>query len=137
MPDTIRRVDYYAVSVPNKPGEAARTLTALEQAGINLTGFSGFPEGRKAQMDFIPADVAAFKVAAKKAGLNIGPKKTCFNVQGEDRPGALAALTRQLAEAGINITALQAACAGEGRYSALFWVAPEDVRKTAKVLGAQ
>ena len=112
MPDTVRRVDYYAVSVPNRPGEAARTLTALEEAGINLTGFSGFPEGRRAQMVFIPADAAAFKTATKKARLSIAGKKSCFIVQGEDRVGAVAALTRQLAEVGINITALQATCAG-------------------------
>jgi len=137
MQDVVRRVDYFATSVPNKPGEGARILTELEQAGVNLTGFSGFPEGRKAQMDFLPADTSAFKVAAKKAGLAIGAKKSCFIVQGEDRPGAVAALARQLAEAGINITAMQAACAGEGRYNVLFWVKPEDVRKAAKVLGAQ
>jgi hypothetical protein len=137
MPDVVRKVDYFAVAVPNKPGEAARTLTALEQAGVSLTGFSGFPEGRKAQMDFLPADAAAFKAAAKKAGLSVGPKKTCFVVMGEDRPGAVASLTRQLAEAGINIISMQATCAGEGRYGVLFWVKPEDVRKAAKKLNAQ
>ncbi len=137
MPDIVRRVDYFAVSVPNKPGEAARILTALEQSGINLTGFSGFPEGRRAQMDFIAADPAAFKSAAKQAGLSIGAKKTGFIVQGEDRPGAVAELARKLAEAGINITSMQAVCAGENRYGGLLWVKPEDVRKAAKVLGAQ
>jgi hypothetical protein len=137
MPDIVRRVDYFAVSVSNKPGEAARILTALEQAGINLTAFSGFPEGRRAQMDFVPSDAAAFKAAAKKEGLNIGPKKTCFIVHGEDRPGAVAGLARKLAEASINITAGQAITAGEDRYAVLLWVKPEDVRKTAKVLGAQ
>lgn len=137
MPDIVRRVDYFAVSVSNKPGEAARILAALEQEGVNLVGFSGFPEGRKAQLDFIPADAAAFKAAAKKAGLDIGAKKTGFIVEGEDRPGAVAALARKLAEAGINITAMQAVRAGENQYGGLFWVKPEDVRKTAKVLGAE
>ncbi len=137
MPDVVRRVEYFAVSVSNKPGEAARILTVLEEAGVNLMGFSGFPEGRKAQLDFMPADVAAFKAAAKKAGLSIGPKKTCFVVQGEDWPGAVAALARVLAGAGINITAMQGASAGESRYGALLWVKPEDVRKAAKVLGAE
>lgn len=136
MPDTFQRVDYFAVTVPNKPGEAARILTALEQAGVNLVGFSGFPEGRKAQIDFMAADTPAFKAAAKKAGLSVGAKKTGFIVQGEDRPGALADLARKLAEAGINITAMQAVAAGENRFGGLFWVKPEDVRKAAKVLGA-
>ncbi len=137
MADIVRRVDYFAVSVPNKPGEAARILTALEHAGVSLTGFSGFPEGRRAQMDFIAADAAAFKAAAKKAGLTVSAKKTAFIVEGEDRPGAVAELTRKLAEAGINITAMQAVSAGENRYGGLLWVKPEDVRKAAKVLGAE
>jgi hypothetical protein len=137
MADLVQRLDYYAVSVPNKPGEAARILTALEESGVNLTGFSGFPEGRRAQMDFIPADAGAFKAFAKKERLAIGPKKTCFVVQGEDRPGAVAALARKVAEAGINITAAQAICAGQDRYGVLLWVKPEDVRKAARVLGAQ
>ncbi len=137
MADVVRRVDYFAVSVPNKAGEAARILGMLEQAGVNLTGFSGFPEGRKAQMDFIPSDTGAFKAAAKKAGLSIGARKTGFLVQGEDRPGAVAGLARRLAEAGVNITAMQAVCAGENRYGGLLWVRAEDVRKAARILEAQ
>ncbi len=134
MADQVSRVDYYAAVVPDKPGEAARVLTALEQAGINLVAFSGFPEGRKAQLDFVASDGPAFVKAARKAGLEIGKKKTAFLIQGEDHPGALAGVARKLAEAGINITSTQVVCAGEGRYGGLLWVKPEDVRKAAKTL---
>jgi hypothetical protein len=37
----------------------------------------------------------------------------------------------------VNITALDAVAAGEGRYGAILWVKPTDVRKAAKVLGAK
>jgi hypothetical protein len=67
MADTVRLVDYFYITAPNKAGEGARALTMLREAGINLLAFSGFPQGRRAQMDFIPADPAAFKQAAKKA----------------------------------------------------------------------
>ncbi|MFB3830099.1 MAG: ACT domain-containing protein [Bryobacteraceae bacterium] len=136
MAEQITRVDYYSTIVSDKPGEAARILTALEQAGVNLVAFSGFPEGRKAQLDFVAADGPAFVRAAKKAGLDVGRKKTAFMVQGEDRVGAVAAIARKLAEAGINVTSMQAVCAGENRYGGLLWVKPEDVRKAAKALGA-
>jgi hypothetical protein len=33
--DEIRLIDYYYVSVPDKPGEAARILSALHQAGAS------------------------------------------------------------------------------------------------------
>ena len=55
MRDTVRRVEYFYAIVSDKPGEAARVLTTLSRAGVNLTGFSGFPHGsRRSQLDFIP-----------------------------------------------------------------------------------
>ena len=134
MADRITRVEYYSTMIPNKAGEGARFLTALEQAGINLVAFSGFPEGRKAQMDFIAADGPALVKAAKTAGAALGKKKTAFLVQGEDHAGAAAAIARKLAEAGISIISMQTICAGENRFGGLLWVKPEDVRKAAKVL---
>lgn len=57
MPDEIRRIDYYSVSVPDKPGEGAPILTSLQEAGVKLTGISAFPHGaRRTQLDLIPAD---------------------------------------------------------------------------------
>ncbi len=38
--------------------------------------------------------------------------------------GAVAELHRKLAEAKINVTAIDAVCAGAGRYGAILWVAP-------------
>ena len=42
----------------------------------------------------------------------------------------------KLANAGINVTASTAVAAGAGRYGAILWVKPRDVKKTASVLGA-
>jgi hypothetical protein len=137
MADQIARVNYYSAIVPNKLGKAARILTALEQAGINLMAFSGFPEGRKAQMDFIASDGPAFVKVVKGAGVEISRKKTAFLVQGEDHVGAAAAIARRLGNAGINIISLQTICAGENRFGGLLWVKPEDVRKAAKILEAK
>ena len=74
MAEVVRRIDYYYAPVPDKPGEAARILSLLHQAGVNLLGFTGFPEGaRKAQLDFLPEDPAAFaKAGVNRAIVNIG-----------------------------------------------------------------
>lgn len=133
--DTIRKVDYFAMDVPQKVGEGAKVLNAIHHAGVNLLAFTGFPNGRKAQIDFIPEDPAAFQAAAKRAKLRVRRKKIGFLVQGEDRPGAVAELMNRLAHAKINVTAIDAVCAGAGRYGAIFWVQPRDVNKTAKALG--
>jgi hypothetical protein len=135
--DEIRRIDYYYVTVPDKRGEAARVLVALRGAGINLLGVSAFPHGaRRSQLDLIPEDSAAFTKAAKGAGLKLSKKKTGFLLQGEDRPGAIAGITEQLAQAKINITSVQTFCAGSGRYGGMLWVKPADLRKAAKALVA-
>ena len=42
MAETIRRVDYFYVTAPNKPGEGVRMLNTLKEAGISLLAFSGF-----------------------------------------------------------------------------------------------
>ena len=136
MADTIRQVAYFYVQVPHRAGEAAKALRALKDAGVNLLAFSGFPEGRRAQMDFIPADAAAFKTVAKANTWKlVGPKRG-FLIQGDDRVGAVADIIGTLADAKINVTAIDAVCA-DGRYGALCWVAPRDFKKAAKVLGAQ
>ncbi len=136
MADVIRKVAYFKLITPDKPGEGAKVLGALKEDGVNLLAFKGFPRGRRAQMDFIPEDVAAFKRAAKKAGLKLGLQKTGFLVQGEDRVGAVADLLSKLAIAKINVTAIDAVVAGEGRYGAIVWVKPQSVAKAAKALGA-
>jgi len=136
MAEEIRRVDYYYATVPDKAGEAAHTLSALHRGGVNLLAFSGFPAGaRKGQLDFIAEDSAALTNAARSARIKLSRKRSGFLIQGEDRPGAVADILGKLAEAGINVTAALAVCAGMGRYGGLIWVKPTDLRKAAKALG--
>ncbi len=136
MADEVRKVDYYYTTTANKPGEAARLLSLLEEAGVNLLAFSGFPSGRKAQIDFVPEDPAAFLAAARKAKVKLSPRKSAFLVRGDDRVGAVADVARRLGDAGINMTSLNALTSGNGRFASILWVKPKDMKKAAKVLGA-
>jgi len=124
------------MDIPNRPGEGARVLGALAEAGVDLLAFTGFPSGRKTQIDLIPEDVAVFKTAVKAAKLKTRPQKFVFLVQGDDRKGAVADLLKILAEKKINVTAIDAVAAGAGLYAAILWVEPKDVNKAAKALGA-
>jgi hypothetical protein len=131
--DAVRVVDYFYITVPNKPGEGARALDLLRTEGVNLLAFSAFPAGRKTQADFVPEDSAAFRRVAKKAKWKVtGPKKV-FLVQGDDRVGAVADLIGALAAAKVNITALDAVSVHHS-YGAILWVAPKDLKKAAKAL---
>ena len=136
MADTVRLVEYFYVMAPQKPGVGAALLTELQQAGVNLLVFSGFPSGRGAQIDFVPEDATAFRAIARKAKWKVtGPKKALM-LMVDDRPGVTAEFLQKLAAAKINVTAIQAVCAGAGRYGAILWVAPRDVAKAARTLGA-
>src|SRR2546426_892124 len=112
MADYVRIASYFKMAAPDKAGEGASALSLLRDAGVNLLAFSGFPRNRRAQLDFVPADPMAFKAAAKQAKLKVLGPKPCFLAEGDDRPGA-----------------------GVGRYGAILWVKPRDVKKVAKLFG--
>ncbi|HEX2439327.1 MAG TPA: hypothetical protein VHT71_13555 [Methylomirabilota bacterium] len=136
MADTVRLVEYFYVMAPQKPGVGAALLAELRQAGVNLLAFTGFPSGRGAQVDFVPQDPAAFRAVAKKAKWKVTGPKRALLLEGDDRPGVIAEVMDKLAAARINVTAIDALCAGAGRYGAILWVAPRETTKAARILGA-
>jgi hypothetical protein len=137
MPDTVRKVHYFSTSVADRPGEAFKVLASMVSGGVNLLACSGTARGRRAQIDVVPDDTRRFATAARKAGLAFSEKKSGFLIQGDDRPGALAENVKVLADAGINIVAVDALTAGAGRWGAIVWVADKDVRRTGSLLRAK
>lgn len=133
----IRKVVYFSMQVSNRPGVGLEMLRTIAKGRQNLLAFTGFPSGAKAQVDFVPAKPAEFARGAKKAGIKLGPKKTAFLVQGEDRVGALVRVLDQLAKAKINMVAMDAVTAGSRRFGAIFWVKPKDVARASRLLGAR
>jgi len=137
MADTVRRVEYYYVTVPDTAGEGDRILSALKERGVNLLAYLGFPAGGgKSQVDLVPEDPASLRQAAEPAGLTLSEAKRAFLIQGDDRVGSVTGTTAKLAEANINITAAAATSAGSGRYGMILWVAPADYERAAGALGA-
>ncbi|MDQ4080637.1 MAG: hypothetical protein M3125_07740 [Gemmatimonadota bacterium] len=136
MADTIRVVDYYYTTTPDKPGEGAEQLRALRDARVNLLALSAFPSQRKVQVDFVPSDPAAFVAAAKAAKIKLSRPKKAFLIQGDDRVGAIQEILGKLASAKINVTAVQGISAGGGRYGAILWVDQKNVKKATAALGA-
>ena len=133
----IRKVVYFSMQVPNRPGVGLEMLKSIAKGKQNLLAFTGFPNGAKAQVDFVPAKPAEFARGAKKAGVKLGNRKTAFLLQGEDRVGALVRVLDKLAQARINMVAMDAVTAGGGRFGAIFWVRPKDVGRASRLLGAR
>jgi hypothetical protein len=129
------RIEYYSVVVPNKPGKGVNVLSALQEAGVNFIAIWGYPVGKsKARIDLAAEDTAGLKKAAKQLKIELGKKQTAFHITGEDHPGAVAEVLAKLAAKKINVYAVQALCAGNGRFGALVQVAPDDVKKATKAL---
>jgi hypothetical protein len=137
MADSIRTVEYYYVTVPDAPGEGQRILSALQESGVNLLAYLGFPlGGGQSQLDLVPEEPGELKDVAERLGLALSEAKRAFLVQGDDRVGAVADTVAKLAEASINVTAAAATSAGSGRYGMILWVAADDYDRAAGVLGA-
>src|SRR5690242_3205381 len=105
---TIRKVDYFVLHAPNRPGQGAKLMNVLKQAKINLLAMSAFPDESGSQVDLVPESSAELKAAARKAGLDVGVAKKGFLVQGKDRVGVLTKVLEKLAKARINVTAIDA-----------------------------
>jgi len=135
--DKVRRVEYYHVPVPDKPGEGLKVLAALKNAGVLLLACHAFPTGGgRAQVTLVPEDAGKFKQVAQAAGFALTGPRRAFLITGDDRVGAAAEHAKKLADAKINITAVTAIGAGSGRYGMICWVAPTDYEKAATALGA-
>lgn len=135
MADKARRVDYWYVTVPDRPGEARKVLSPLKEAGVNMLAQLAFPSGSgQSQLDLVPENVEAFRSAAARAGLKLSEAKHAFLIGGDDRPGAVADTLAKLADGNVNVTSYAASRAG-GNYALVVWVSPADYERAAKALG--
>jgi len=137
MTDIVRKVEHFSTLVPNRPGQAFKVLSTLVSGGVDLLACTGTQRGRRAQIEVVPNDSRKLRAAARKAGLEFESRKTGYFIRGKDRPGALASHLAKLAARQINVTGIDALTAGKGRWAAIIWVAPRDVAKATKLLGAK
>lgn len=138
MAETVRKVNYCYVTVPQRAGQGVKVFRELTRAGVNLLGHVGFPAGRgRAQLDFVAERLTPIQRLAKQNGWRLSRAKKAFLVQGPDEVGACHRVLERLAEARINVTAAAGVSAGNGGYGMLVWVKPKDFNRAARILGAR
>ncbi len=117
MAEAVQRIEYFYVTVEDKPGTAFQLLAQLKVRGVNLVAFTAFPiQGGQSQLDFFPENAEQLLSAAADEGITlVGPRKA-FLIQGEDRPGALIDHHKRLSEAGINVRAVNGVASGSGEF---------------------
>ena len=135
MAYTIRRVDYFYVTVQDQPGQAHDLLTQLARLGVNLLALTAIPMGPDTtQMALFPHDSNALTSAAERARIELNGPHRALLVQGDDELGALASIHAHLAEAEVNVYASYAVTDGKGHYGDIIYVRPEHYDRAVKAL---
>jgi len=138
MSDSVKKVNYCYLVVPNRPGQGAKVFTAIREGGVNILAHVGFP-GRKgkAQLDFVASNLSKIRSVARRNGWRISRPKKAFLVQGSDKSGAANRHFARLADARVGVTAAAALAAGGNRYGMIVWVKPKDYARAARALKAR
>ena len=133
----ISRVDVWAASIEDKPGGLADKLDALAAAGAKLE----FVVARRAPdkpgtgvVFLTPLTGPAQIRAAKAAGFEKTKTLHSVRIEGPDKPGLGAQITRAMAEAGINLRGLSAAAIGKKFVAHLAVDSSADATKAAGIL---
>jgi hypothetical protein len=111
----VERVDVWAATIQDKPGELAEVLNALRDEGANLQSIIArrAPEEPGKGVVFVtPLQGDREIAAAAEMGFNVTHTLHSVRVMGRDRPGIAAELTQKLADAGINLRGFSASVIG-------------------------
>ncbi len=92
------------VLIPDdQPGVLARMGEACGEAGINIEGLSAFTGQGKGVVHVLVPDAEHALEVLEAAGLDVRAARDVVVVDIPDRPGAMGAICRTVADAGINI----------------------------------
>jgi hypothetical protein len=133
----VSRTDTWAAAIDDRPGGLADKLDALAAAGADLELIIArrAPEQRGSGVVFVTPLKGAKQIkAAGAAGFQKTNSLHTVRIQGADKPGTGAKLTRALAEAGINLRGFSAAALGKQYITHLALDTAADASKAAAAL---
>jgi len=133
----VEHADVYAVSVRDVPGALAAKLTVLAEAGADLD----FVISRRAPEKPGPAVVFVTPLhgdqeirAAAVAGFAVSSSMHSVRIEGDNRQGIAAELTRKISEAEINLHGVSAAVIGTKFVMYVSLDTADDAEKTMELL---
>ncbi len=137
MKVNVTRTDVWAATLEDRPGGVAEKLGALAEAGANLEFIISrrSPEKPGKGVVFLAPIKGAKQVKAAKAA-RFAKTESLHSVrlEGADKPGLGAALSRALAQAGLNLRGFSAAAFGKRFVAYLALDTGEDAAKAVSVL---
>jgi hypothetical protein len=93
------------LDLTNRPGELAKALRPIAQAGVNLNAIAGVATGQSSLLALLPSDLPAAMNALQHAGVSAEQVDVVVTWL-PNRPGSLLAACDALGGAGINIDAV-------------------------------
>ena len=132
----IRPINVWAVDVRNRPGMLARVLEALSNAGAELDLLVARRVTENTSRVFAaPISGPAQSRAAADVGMNPASGMYAISVEGPDRAGLGAGLTRAFAAAGLNLRGVSAARIGPRCAIYLGFESAADAKAGARIAG--
>jgi hypothetical protein len=116
------------VVMDDRPGMLAAMAEALGKAGVNIDGLAAITTGGKGYVHVLVEDAAAASAALKSAGIDVGEMRDVLVLEVDNTPGILGAISRKIADAGVNIE--QAYIASGNRIV----IAADDLEKAAAAI---
>ncbi len=95
----------FTLYLEDRPGELARVTNILAKAKINIEGISAYASAAVGLMQVVVSNAQRMRSLLKRSGVAFTVQDVAV-VALPNLPGALAAITAQLAASGLNITFL-------------------------------
>lgn len=131
----IGTIAVWAGDVRNQPGMLARVLESLRNAGANLEFVVARRVSENTSRVFVsPLKGARQSKAAADVGLSQAVGMHTVRIEGPDRPGLGADITRAIADAGINIRGVSNASLAKKCVSNFAFASAEDAKAAVKAI---
>lgn len=129
-------VTYFKIPLEDKPGTVLSVAKDLKAKKLGLLALYGYgTQPGQSELYCIPKNPDKFRAAFKSANPAF-EEGTGLLLKGEDKTGALVKALESIATAGVSMGAMYAIAAG-GKYGTFIRIAPADLQKAAKALGAK
>ncbi|MGH6689108.1 MAG: hypothetical protein ACRD3C_20290 [Vicinamibacterales bacterium] len=121
----------FAIQLTHRPGELARVANALDAQGVNIKSVAGLAIDKYVTVRIIADDVEAARTALEDANIRFEESEV-VQVLLENRAGELAAISRKLADGGVNLRAIY--LTGVAGNLVELAIVPDDVKKAKRLL---
>lgn len=133
----VERVNVWASSIADEPGGLCKVLSGLSEAGCDLDFVIArrCPDRPGEGVLFVTPILSDAQIdAASEIGFNATQSVHSLRIEGENKPGIGAGITKKLADAGINLRGLSAAVLGPRFVAYIGLDSESDAEKAESVL---